>query len=186
MTNQVLSTVSTSFNIAQIHRGGGRHIRYLTLSQIISIRKYTDLAELFLIVITCLTKVSIILFLMRIPNSQRLKYFLWILIFGLVVVNSTCAIVYILQCRPMNALWDPTAEGHCWSIKVYMIWGYVQGGRIIAIDNNKWKMLKLCLFRVCGIYRFHCLRSPYRLLWKVQISMRNKIAICALMGMGLL
>ena len=65
---------------------------------------------------------------MRIPNSKRVIYFLWLLIVALIVVNASCAIVYILQCRPMAALWNPTVEAHCWSSNVYLIWGYIQGG----------------------------------------------------------
>ena len=102
---------------------------YLSYPDIIEVGKYFDIDQLLFIIITCLSKVSLILFLMRIPNSKRIIFFLWLLVVGLLVVNGTCAVVYILQCRPMAALWNPMIPGQCWSQNVYLIWGYVQGGK---------------------------------------------------------
>lgn len=84
---------------------------------------------------------------MRIPNNKRLILSLKLLIVALITVNGSCAIVYILQCRPMTALWathlrntvlhvpdlnrwDPFIPAHCWSAHVYLVWGYFQGGDI--------------------------------------------------------
>ena len=100
----MLSTCSAAFNFREVQQGGGRHVYDLTFPQIIEIRKYLALAQLFLIIITGLTKVSFIIFLMRIPSSKRLILSLKLLIVALVIVNGSCAIVYILQCRPMTAL----------------------------------------------------------------------------------
>ncbi|MCJ1237045.1 hypothetical protein MMC14_005029 [Varicellaria rhodocarpa] len=162
----LLSIVSTAFNVKQIHEGGGRHIYYLSPPHAIEARKWVDLAELFVFIITCLTKVSFCLFLMRIPNSKRVIYFLWLLIVALIVVNASCAIVYILQCRPMAALWNPTIEARCWSSNLYLIWGYIQGVFSVVTD-------------------FICSGLPIVVLWNVKISSRKKFGICALMALGL-
>jgi len=127
ITYQTLSCISTAFNVTQLDHGGGRHTYYLQLPQAIESSKYVDLAQLFLIIITCITKVSICLFLIRIPNSKRLIHFLYVLMGALILVNGLCAIVYILQCRPFQALYDPTVTGQCWSIQIYKIFGYIQG-----------------------------------------------------------
>ena len=132
-TGQILSIVTAVFNFKQINAGGGRHTYYLTLSQIFGSLEWVLLSEFLVIWITCLTKVSICLFVMRIPNDRRLKSFLWALIGLLVVVNGACVVVFLAQCRPLKALWDPTAEGSCWKPEVFEAFAYVQGGRALSI-----------------------------------------------------
>ena len=112
----------------QIKAGAGRHTYYLTLPQIFESRKYFNLAEILLAIITCMTKVSICLFLLRIPNSKRLRNLLWALILSLVLVNGTLVIVFILQCRPFKFSYNPTVKGSCWPPRVYEAIVYVQGG----------------------------------------------------------
>ena len=92
---------------------------------------------------------------MRIPNGKRLKSFIWLLIVGLVAVNSSCAIVFILQCRPMSGLWDPSVKAHCWSAHVYLVWGYFQGGTT-ALTYVVWERMLIpsvsSLFRDYRLY----------------------------------
>ena len=100
---------------------------YLTLPQIIEAQKYTDLAQLFLVLITCFVRTSIALFLIRIPNSKRLVKFLYGLIATVIVVNFFCAIMLLVQCRPVTGLWDPRVKASCWNMRVYLVVGYFQG-----------------------------------------------------------
>ena len=96
-------------------------------------QKWVDLAKLGVFIIGCLIKVSFCLFLMRIPNSRRVIYFLWALIATLVLVNASCTIVFVLQCRPFNALWNPMINGHCWNPNINVVLGYLQGGNVSRV-----------------------------------------------------
>jgi len=101
---------------------------YLTLQQITEAAKYLYLAEILAIFAAGLTKISICLFVIRIPNSKRLVSSLYALIGALVVVNLAYAMILCLQCRPIEHLWNPFGPGSCWDSDVYLISGYVQGG----------------------------------------------------------
>jgi len=102
---------------------------YLTLPQIIEAAKYLQLAEILAIFASGLTKISICLFVIRIPNSKRLVSSLYALIGALVVVNLAYAMILCLQCRPIERLWNPFVPGSCWDKNVYLISGYLQGGK---------------------------------------------------------
>ena len=124
----MLDIVSVIFNILQVQNGGGRHMIYLTLHQIIEAAKFLQLAEILAIFASGLTKISICLFVIRIPNSKRLVTSLYVLIGALVVVNLAYAMILCLQCRPIEHLWNPFVHGSCWNKNVYLISGYLQGG----------------------------------------------------------
>ena len=91
-----------------------------------------------LVIITCLTKVSICLLVLRLPTNKSLIRPLYILIISLFVVNGATAIVFLAQCRPLAALWNPEANGHCWSVKVFLYIGYLQGGMFLDFILNMW------------------------------------------------
>ena len=84
-----------------------------------------------LVIITCLTKVSICFFVLRIPTNKYLIRFLHVLIVSLFLVNGGTAIVSLAQCRPLEALWNRAVHGHCWNVKVYLYIGYLQGGMLV-------------------------------------------------------
>ncbi|MCJ1314436.1 hypothetical protein MMC25_008118 [Agyrium rufum] len=104
------TVVSTVFNVKQVAAGGGRHQYYLSVSQLIESTKYSTFSEVLVLWITALTKISICIFVMRIPNSQRLKNFLLVVIAYLAVVNIVVIVVFLTQCRPIDALWNPIVQ----------------------------------------------------------------------------
>lgn len=61
------------------------------------------------------TKVSICLFLMRIPASKALIRPLQIAVVVLVVSNIVLTVLWVVQCRPISAVWDFNIHGHCFS-----------------------------------------------------------------------
>ena len=101
---------------------------YYIIPQLFEILKWTDLSELFLIPITAFTKISISIYVTRIPHSQRLKRSMHALMAFLAVTNGVCFIAFLLQCRPMRAMWDLTIQDACWSQNIFVAFGYFQGG----------------------------------------------------------
>lgn len=89
-----------------------------------------------LVIITCLTKVSICFFVLRIPTNKKLIRSLYVFIVSLFVVNGATAIVLLAQCRPLEALWNPEVDGDCWNIKVYLYIGYLQGGMLLGLISR--------------------------------------------------
>ncbi|MCJ1310165.1 hypothetical protein MMC25_003826 [Agyrium rufum] len=161
-----LTVVSFGFNIKQIQDGYGHHQEDLTVNQIIQINKWGELSTFVLLFVSAFTKISICLFAKRIPSSHRLKSFLWSLIAFVTVVNTACAIVFVITCRPLNKLWNPAVPGTCIDFNAFLYMLYVQAAASVLVD-------------------LACTALPILVLWKVQISLENKIAICGLMAVGL-
>lgn len=182
----MLDIVSVIFNTLQVQNGGGRHMIYLTLPQIIEAAKYLQLAEILAIFACGLTKISICLFVIRIPNSKRLVTSLYTLIGALVVVNLAYVMILCLQCRPIELLWNPFLPGSCWDKNIYLISGYLQGGwSSLNICVNKYRTnVEPSAFSI--VTDLMCTGLPIVVLWNVQISRQKKVAICALMATGLL
>ena len=123
-----MSVVSTGLNIRQVAVGGGRHEYYLTPPQIIESLKWVDFSEFLLFWSAAFTKISICIFVMRIPNSKRLNYLLYSLMALVTFANGAAVIVFLAQCRPLEALWDPAVNGNCWNEEIYIGFGEFQGG----------------------------------------------------------
>lgn len=113
------------------------------------------------------TKVSICLFLLRIPVETHLIRPLQVTIAVLVVSNVILTILWIVQCRPLAAAWNSFIQGHCFSE------GELQ--RIIIAQA----LISIISDFMLAIF-------PVFILWKVQISPRVKAGLCALMSMGLI
>lgn len=116
----------------------GRHAYYLTSTELVQGAKWNNIDQLMVVIITCLTKVSICFLVLRIPTNKTLIRFLYTLIISLFVVNGATAIVFLAQCRPLEALWNPEAHGHCWTVKVFLYIGYLQGGMFLGLIPNMW------------------------------------------------
>ena len=74
------------------------------------------------------TKISICIFLLRIENGKRLKWFLWFLIAGLAFTSGSNIVVLLARCQPFDALW--TMNGTCWSIDIIDGFNYMQVGKV--------------------------------------------------------
>lgn len=147
--------------------------------------KWCNLSEFLLLCITALAKISICLFALRIVVTKRLTYFLYAVIVLLVVVNGTTIFVFIFECKPVKYLWDPYVKGNCVPLKKLLPVGYLQGGSIPTsiLTKNTTNRSNLASAILTDLI---CSALPIIILWTVQTSRKRKIAICTLMGMGLL
>jgi len=132
------------------------------------------------------TKVSVCLLLLRISPSARIIRPIQGLVFFLVVSNIVLSILWIFQCFPVDAAWDATKrqDASCFDK------GQLQ--RIIMSQASKLNAPKdvhfrADLLRVISIGSDFILAGfPTIILYKVQITTRQKILLCGLMGLGLL
>ena len=120
-----LVLIQLVFNGLQYHAGDGRHLYYLTESQVESSLKWDYITEFFLFLVICVTKISICLFVLRIKNKGWLKWCLYALMAGLVITTLVCEIILFAQCQPIHAFWDK--KGTCWNPTIYndAIWAQV-------------------------------------------------------------
>ena len=109
------------------------------------------------------TKVSICLFLMRIPHSKALRKPLeWTVAF-LLFSNTILTVMWIMQCQPIHAAWDN--EGICMSRKAKE--GLILAQAVISVVSD-----------------FTFAAFPILILWRVQIDFKTKAGLWLLMCLG--
>lgn len=121
-------------------------------------------AQILLFAAICLLKLSIMLLILRMKNSRKLKIVLGIAMAGLVITNGGVIIILLAECRPMG-YWREDAT--CWDPKVRIYSIYFTIAYSIVTD-------------------FLCSLLPLVVVWKVRIPLRTKAMVVGLMSMGLL
>lgn len=104
-----------ALDFVEVHYGFGRHKQYLTSHQLQEFNKYTWGEWIQTFATLMWTKVSICLFLLRIPVQKWLIRPLQAALVILIVSNVILTILWITQCRPVAAAWDESLQGICFS-----------------------------------------------------------------------
>ena len=110
--------------IRGVENGFGRHGFFLSPQQLTSSLTWSDVGIILCFVANLLAKTSICAFLLRIQNERRLKWFLWLLIAGLILTAGPNIIVLLAQCQPLGAI--ATGKGRCLSNNVVSGFSYLQ------------------------------------------------------------
>ncbi|KAF6224620.1 hypothetical protein HO173_012963 [Letharia columbiana] len=112
------------------------------------------------------TRLSVCLFLLRIFRSIRAwRWGLYaVMAFATAVVIPT-HIILLAHCQPIRKQWDPLSPGTCWSPLILSRTSYAYGVTSVLCD---WILATL----------------PIVFMWNLQMRVRVKVGICALMGMG--
>ena len=74
--------------------------------------------------------------------------------------------VIFLQCKPTQALWDPSVQGTCWNPKVFNDYSYFVSGYTTITDI------------VLAVV-------PISVFWKLQMPFSTKLGVCIMMGLTL-
>jgi hypothetical protein len=91
----------------------------------------------------------------------------WFCIVTLFLIMIPSATLNWIQCTPVAKAWDPTVEGTCWPASHTINYG---------IFNAAW----------CTAADFALALLPWKLLWGLQLRMREKLGVGIAMSMGLL
>jgi len=127
---QVFAVVGAGFLCAEVHNGLGRHEYYLTLEQILTATRLGIVAQLWILMSTCLSKISGCLFLLRVivHQNRTWDYFLYSLMILLFTINVGCSIAILVECRPVKGIWSILLAKSCWSSKTRLPLALLQGG----------------------------------------------------------
>ncbi|KAF7588697.1 hypothetical protein BBP40_005296 [Aspergillus hancockii] len=120
-------------------------------------------------VISCvLSKTSFAITLLRIVTRTWQKTVLWFIIISMNLIMWLCAICYLLQCKPTEALWNaelmPTAK--CWPTHIF---------QTIALTAGAYS----------GCMDFILALLPWVVIWKLQMRRREKLGIAIAMSLGI-
>lgn len=111
-----LGIVRYGVQCAQGATGNGRHRWYISSEEYVNNNMLGWFGQILLFASVCLLKCSIMLLLLRIKDSSRMKYFLWTVMGGLVITNFGVIIILLAECDPVEAYW--TGVGKCWDAKI--------------------------------------------------------------------
>ncbi|KAK4447208.1 hypothetical protein QBC34DRAFT_496314 [Podospora aff. communis PSN243] len=111
-----------------------------------------------------LTKTAFAVSLLRL-TTQKTKAFVWFLIITLNITMCVSAMIPWIQCKPLNARWDPDVKGECWDNKVgTKIW--------IATGAQS------------SLYDFVLAALPWTFLYSITLRTREKVGVLVAMSMG--
>ena len=110
---QLGNIIGAGLDVVEVHYGFGRPDYYLTQWQLIEFKKYTYGEWIQTFATLMWTKISISLFLMRIPATKALIRPLQGAVIFLALSNIILTILWIAQCRPVAAAWDNNIKGTC-------------------------------------------------------------------------
>lgn len=179
-----------------VHNGVGRHQFYLELSpelllQLSQAIKWQYISQVVLILSTMFTKVSICFFLLRIFGTKPMwKRGLYGIMAFAVVTNISSASIVLAQCSPVQKLWDPLMPGTCWGPDTEISIGDYNGGEFYPgqrfLDVCAGKGLLTLRIAVSVFCDWALASLPIVFMWNLQMSIKLKVGICVLMGMGFL
>ncbi|KAL7620315.1 hypothetical protein AAE478_009309 [Parahypoxylon ruwenzoriense] len=154
-----------------VSHGLGRHREQITdLHDRSEAIKYTIIAPVLSIISSSCSKISILIFLVRLMGMTAKKwqlYFLWGLCVILVGLNIFAIVLIVRFCDPPARQWDPDIDGTCIDPQVQLYGGAVQAGYNALMDI------------IVAIF-------PSLFITRLNITRKMKLGLCFLMGGSIL
>ncbi|KAL9094667.1 MAG: hypothetical protein Q9165_002936 [Trypethelium subeluteriae] len=153
--------------IYEVHHGFGKHRQFIADQDYMNFTRlsYVEWVQTFQTLM--FNKLSVCFFLLRLPASNPYKRPIIGAIVGLIVSNVILTIIWVFQCWPVPKVWHPSIHGQC-------------------MTNAQLERIIISQALVSIISDFFLALFPVVLLWKVQMALRAKVGVCALMGLGLI
>ncbi|KAL8802469.1 MAG: hypothetical protein Q9182_003777 [Xanthomendoza sp. 2 TL-2023] len=131
MASLASGIVGVGFLTKLVDSGGGKHVYCLPPGQIYPILKWTLMAQVCNVLGIGFVKISVCLCILRLIDRarRRLSQFLWVLIVFVALSHLVQALLFLVQCRPLNAMWNPRVKGTCLSARVGYTAGYANYGK---------------------------------------------------------
>lgn len=159
--------IGVGFMTKMVRAGAGKHIYCLALGRIPVAIQWSIYAQIVNNIGIGLVKISVCLCVLRVIDrvGKWLSRFLWVLIAFVTASHFVQVMLFLLQCRPMAAIWDTSIHGQCFSSHVTYLVGYVGFGLDAFTD-------------------LVCAGIPIFVIYRLQMNTRTKVALCCLMGLG--
>ena len=171
-------------------RGYARHAIYLSPLQ------KSDAAKLGLISRACCVpaiasgKISVAFLIQRIQGSSKWRTrFLHFFSISVGVLALFVVIFLFAQCQPVRTLWTPSmitdGTGHCWD-------PIPNNNFDIAVASESYPVAPACARLTPGNPGYYAWLDfvlavmPASFIWKLQMAKRKKLALCTLLGLGIL
>ncbi|OLN83358.1 hypothetical protein CCHL11_03079 [Colletotrichum chlorophyti] len=161
----VFFTCYTSFSVAGIHYGTGRHFRDTEKENIQEALECWWFCYLFYSLSMITSKMSIAFFLLRITSRRLHIWIIYIAMLFTVLAGVVFFFVTLFQCQPVSFFWNKDQQGSCIDTNIIIALAYLYSAFSVVSDMT-----------------FACL--PALLVWKLQLQMKTKLALIPLLIMG--
>ncbi|MCJ1423453.1 hypothetical protein MMC29_001336 [Sticta canariensis] len=166
LLGMLFSITNFGIIVTRVNSGLGRHAYYLSPEQISLDLKLELMATLASVISNMFSKISICLLLIRIFTTKKAwKRALYVIMALIVATKVSSATLTFPRCKPAAKYWNPNINGTCWPQETQLAIFYYQSGVSIFTD-------------------FLLAFLPSFFLKDLQISLRTKLSICALMSCG--
>ena len=134
-------------------------------------------------------KLAVACLLERLLNPTHASKWSPIILYGLSIscnlFGILCAILFWVQCRPAAALWDPLLKSNCWNPSIYNNIAIVEACNIISTCSQELLYLPVSVayFALVDLY---LALYPATILFKLQMSMKNKACCSLALGLGVM
>ncbi|ESZ95217.1 hypothetical protein SBOR_4396 [Sclerotinia borealis F-4128] len=161
-------TITSGIGFVSVHYGVGVHANKLSFDDLIAGLKYQVILELSYILVAAILKTSVGLLLLRITSVKPFyKYLVWASLIIIWLWSIITFIVGCLQCRPLEATWNPLVTGTCIDPRIMTSFAYAISAETIFFD---WLFALL----------------PIPMLWNLKMSFRLKVSIVGILGLGII
>lgn len=129
--------------------------------------KWSVISQICNVIGIGLAKISVCLCVLRILGRTRkhLATFIWVVIAFCAASHFAQVMLFLVQCRPMAAIWNSRIHGKCFSPHITYLAGYIGFGLDAFTD-------------------LVCAAIPIFILHRLQMNVRTKVALCCLIGLG--
>lgn len=131
MPNKVSGGASFGCYVKLFTTGMGRRIYCLSFQQVLDITKWSVLSQIFVSTTLDLSKISICLFVLRVVDKARkgIAKSIWLLLFCIALTHMLQVTLFLVQCRPLSALWSTKVKGRCFSTEIVYTIAYLNYGK---------------------------------------------------------
>ena len=138
MTCKVSACATFALYVKLFIAGMGRHIYCLSIGQVLDLAKWALLSQIGISITLGLMKISVCLFVLRVVDKARkgIAKAIWLLIYFIALTHILQVIMYVVQCRPLAALWDIKVRGQCFSTHIVYTIAYLNYGKMT--QNKLW------------------------------------------------
>lgn len=183
---KVTTILGAGLVTSEVLSGLGRHSYYLNYDQRRNLQAlgWADWIQTFITL--ALMKISICLFLLRIVDSRRVVRGMYTMI-GFVSLFTLVSICLFLGiCRPLKSYWDIGVDGVCLSKHQVEMVVLAQGSKHYPFYAFEHVIAHIDIAVLSTISDLVLAALPAIFLRNLQISFRTKVALCMLMGLGVM
>ena len=165
----------------------GRHIYCLSFEQVLDVAKWALFSQIGISTTLGLMKISVCLFVLRVVDKARksIARAIWLLIYFVALTHILQVIMYLVQCRPLEALWSTKVKGQCFSTHIVYMVAYLNYGKLA--QNKLWADRTNSKFKGTECFTdFICIGIVIYIAQSLKMKRRTKFALCGLMGFGYL